>query len=56
MPAIYLAQARQLARGRTLGADGLPVDAVAVVGDSQVGTPSSTGRQNVFMAGLRYNF
>ncbi|NGZ88513.1 porin [Duganella aceris] len=52
----YLAQARQIARGSTLGANGQPVAAVAVVGDSQLATPSSTGRQNVFMAGLRYNF
>ena len=53
---IYLVQARQVARGRTLGADALPVMAVAVVGDSQTATPSSTGRQNVFMAGLRHTF
>jgi predicted porin len=53
---IYLVQARQVARGQTLGANALPVAAVAVVGDSQTGTPSSTGRQNVFMAGLRHTF
>jgi predicted porin len=54
--AIYLLEARQNARGITLGADGTPVDAVAVVGDSQTGTPSSNGGQNVFMAGLRHTF
>jgi predicted porin len=52
----YLLQARQVARGDTLGADGVPVPAVAVVGDSQVATPSSNGQQNVFMAGLRHDF
>jgi predicted porin len=54
---IYFLEATQEARGKTLGANGIgPVDAVAVVGDSQTGTPSSTGRQNVFMAGLRHSF
>lgn len=53
---IYLLQARQNARGQTLGATGAPVAAVAVVGDSQTGTPSSNGGQNVFMAGIRHSF
>lgn len=54
---IYLLEARQNARGTTLGADGVTmVGAVAVVGDSQTGTPSSNGGQNVFMAGLRHSF
>jgi predicted porin len=53
---IYLVQARQIARGSTLGADGRTVSAVAAIGDLQIATPSSAGRQNVFMAGLRYNF
>jgi predicted porin len=53
---IYLLEARQTAHGTTLGADGTPVAAVAVVGDSQTGTPSSNGQQNVFMAGLRHSF
>jgi len=53
---IYLTEARQNAHGTTLGANGLPVAAVAVVGDSQTGTPSSNGQQNVFMAGLRHTF
>jgi predicted porin len=54
--AIYLLEARQNARGMTLGPNAGPVDAVAVTGDSQTGTPSSTGTQNVFMAGLRHTF
>jgi predicted porin len=53
---IYLLEARQNARGTTLGADATPVGAVAVVGDSQTGTASSNGQQNVFMAGLRHTF
>lgn len=53
---IYLVQARQLARGSTLGANAMPVAAVAVIGDSQTGSPSSDGSQNVFMAGLRHTF
>jgi predicted porin len=55
--AIYFLEATQQARGKTLGANGIgAVDAVAVVGDSQTGTASSTGRQNVFMLGLRHSF
>lgn len=55
--AIYLLESFQRARGATLGADGVTVvDAVAVVGDSQAGTPSSNGRQNVIMIGLRHAF
>jgi predicted porin len=55
--AVYVLQAFQRARGATLGADGVTVvDAVAVVGDSQAGSPSSNGRQNVLMIGLRHAF
>jgi predicted porin len=55
--AIYVLESFQRARGTTLGADGVTiVDAVAVVGDSQAGSPSSNGRQNVFMIGLRHAF
>ena len=54
--ALYFLEARQLARGTTLGANMVPVAAVAVVGDSQTGSPSSNGSQNVFMAGLRHTF
>ncbi|MET0323124.1 MAG: porin [Duganella sp.] len=55
--AVYVLQAFQRARGATLGADGVTVvDAVAVVGDSQAGSPSSNGRQNVIMLGLRHAF
>lgn len=54
---IYLLEATQKASGKTLGANGVgAVDAVAVVGDSQTGTPSSGASQNVFMAGLRHSF
>jgi predicted porin len=53
---IYLLEARQDAHGTTLDAHGVPVAAVAVIGDSQTGTPSSNGRQHVFMAGLRHTF
>lgn len=54
---IYLLEANQKARGKTLAADGMTqVNAVAVVGDSQVGTPSSNGSQNVFTVGLRHSF
>lgn len=55
--AIYVLESFQRARGATLGADGVTiVDAVAVVGDSQAGSPSSNGRQNVIMIGLRHAF
>ncbi|MEG2029285.1 MAG: porin [Janthinobacterium sp.] len=54
--ALYLIEARQLARGRTLGQDGAIVDAVASVGDSQNGTPSSNGGQTVLMVGLKHSF
>lgn len=54
---LYVLEATQKARGKTLGANGVgPINAVAVVGDSQTGTPSSGGNQNVFMAGLRHSF
>ena len=55
--AVYVLESLQRARGATLAADGVTVvDAVAVVGDSQAGTPSSNGRQNVIMIGLRHAF
>lgn len=55
--AIYIVEATQRARGKTLAADGMTqINAVAVVGDSQVATPSSNGKQNVFMVGLRHAF
>lgn len=55
--AIYVLESFQRARGATLGADGATiVDAVAVVGDSQAGSPSSNNRQNVIMIGLRHAF
>lgn len=54
--AIYLIEARQLARGQTLGQNGAIVDAVASVGDSQNGTPSSDGGQTVVMVGLKHSF
>lgn len=55
--AIYLLQSVQQASGATLAADGVSViDAVAVIGDSQAGTPSSNGRQRVLMVGLRHVF
>ena len=54
--AIYLIEARQLARGQTLGQDGAIVNAVASVGDSQNGTPSSNGGQTVVMVGLKHSF
>ena len=52
----YLVEARQLARGHTLGANGDIVNAVASVGDSQNGSPSSNGGQTVIMAGLKHSF
>ena len=54
--AIYLIEARQLARGQTLGLDGAVVGAVASGGDSQNGTPSSNGGQTVLMVGLQHSF
>ena len=55
--AIYVLESFQRARGATLGADGVTiVDAVAVVGDSQAGSPSSNNRQSVIMIGLRHAF
>ncbi|KAB8038482.1 porin [Janthinobacterium aquaticum] len=54
---IYILEANQKARGKTLASNGVTqIDAVAVVGDSQVGTPSSNGSQNVFTVGLRHSF
>jgi predicted porin len=56
--AVYLLEAYQYAKGRTLGAAGMgnPVSAVAVVGDSQTGTPSSGNNQTVVMLGIRHAF
>lgn len=56
--AFYLLEAYQIAKGMTLGAAGTsnPVNAVAVVGDSQNGSPSSGRNQTVLMAGLRHSF
>ena len=55
--AIYFLEAYQLARGKTLGKTaGSIVDAVAVVGDSQNGSPSSGRNQAVLMVGFRHLF
>lgn len=56
--AFYLLEAYQRADGVTLGKAGMGqlIGAVATVGDSQNGTPSSNGRQSVLMAGLRHSF
>lgn len=56
--ALYFLEAHQRAGGTTLGAAGIgePVPAVAVVGDSQAGTPSGGRGQTVLMAGLRHSF
>jgi predicted porin len=54
---IYLLQATQRARGKTLAADGVTaVNAVASVGDSNGATPSSDGKQTIFMVGMRHTF
>ncbi|TKC82944.1 porin [Trinickia terrae] len=55
---LYALQAFQHASGQTLGAKGAGniVDAVAVVGDSQNSTPSSTNKQFVGMAGITVTF
>lgn len=55
--AFYAAQGYQTAGGKTLGIhNGLStiMDAVASVGDSQNGTPSSNGKQFVAMIGIRF--
>ncbi|CAL62677.1 Putative porin [Herminiimonas arsenicoxydans] len=55
--AIYFLEAYQVAKGNTLGLGGSgPVRAVAVVGDSQNGTPSDGANQAVFMVGIRHSF
>ncbi|MGJ7918530.1 porin [Massilia sp. LXY-6] len=56
--ALYFLESHQRAGGTTLGAAGSaePVPAVAVVGDSQAGTPSAGRGQTVLMAGLRHSF
>jgi len=55
---IYLLQAYQRASGQTLGKAGTGsiVDAVAVVGDSQTGAPSSGPSQAVIMLGICHLF
>jgi predicted porin len=55
---LYALQAYQHASGQTLGVNGAGniVDAVAVVGDSQNSTPSSTNKQFVGMAGITVTF
>jgi predicted porin len=54
---IYLLEAIQRAHGQTLAADGVTaIDAVASLGDSNAGTPSSDGRQTIFMVGVRHTF
>jgi predicted porin len=55
---LYLLEAHQVAKGKTLGATGSAsqVNAVAVVGDSQNGTPSDGRNQTVLMAGIRHSF
>lgn len=55
--ALYFLEAYQKASGQTLGANGVtPVNAVAVVGDSQNGSPSSNGKQFVAVVGIRHQF
>jgi predicted porin len=56
--AFYLLEAYQVAKGKTLGATGTgnQVNAVAVVGDSQNGAPSSGRNQTVLMVGVRHSF
>jgi predicted porin len=53
---LYLLEAWQKADGNTLSGAGVPVSAVAVVGNSQAESPSSNQRQGVFMVGLRHLF
>lgn len=55
---LYALEAYQYARGTTLGAGGMgnPVSAVAVVGDSQTGTPSNANNQTVVMLGIKHSF
>lgn len=56
--AFYVLEAYQYAKGKTLGVAGgtSQVNAVAVVGDSQNGTPSGGRNQTVLMAGIRHSF
>ncbi|WP_092436427.1 porin [Collimonas sp. OK607] len=56
--ALYALEAYQYAKGKTVGAAGgaSQVNAVAVVGDSQNGTPSGGRNQTVLMAGIRHSF
>jgi predicted porin len=53
---LYALQAFQHASGQTLAANGAIVNAVATVGDSQNGSPSSTNSQFVGMAGISVLF
>ncbi len=54
--AFYAVEAYQKASGQTLGTGGGIVNAVASVGDSQNGTPSSGPSQFVGMVGIRHFF
>ncbi len=54
--AIYVLEAYQYAKGKTLNASGNQVNAVPVVGDSQNGTPSGGINQTVLMTGIRHSF
>ena len=54
--ALYAIEAYQKASGQTLGSSGGIVNAVASVGDSQNGTPSSGPSQFVGMVGIRHVF
>lgn len=54
--ALYAVEAYQKASGQTLSATGGIVNAVASVGDSQNGTPSSGPSQFVGMVGIRHFF
>lgn len=54
--ALYAVQSYQHATGKTLNSSGVPINAVASVGDSQNGTPSSSGSQFVTIIGIRSFF
>ncbi len=54
--AFYMVEAYQKASGQTLSSTGSIVNAVASVGDSQNGTPSSGPSQFVGMVGIRHFF
>ena len=56
--AVYMVEAYQIAKGKTLGVAGTgnQVNAVASVGDSQNDSPSSSRNQSVLMVGIRHSF